>query len=55
MQENIQVLASLWELSFVQHDVNRLKANFTWKLEEELLSSWIPDQEIKVKSGNGIP
>ena len=34
----------------IQQDVNRLKVNFAWKLEEELFSSWIPDQEIKVKS-----
>ena len=55
MQENIQVLASLWKLSFEQQDVNRLKVNFAWKLEEGLFSSWIPDQEIKAKSGNGTP
>ena len=55
MQENIQVLASLWKLNFIQKDVNRLKVNFAWKLEEELFSSWIPDQGIKVKLGNGTP
>ena len=27
--------------------MNRLKVNFAWKPEEELFSSWIPDQEIK--------
>ena len=72
MQENIQVLASLWKPSFeqqdatkprritsseghyspflsnikgqashpdIQQDVNCLKVNFAWKLEEELFSS----------------